>query len=136
MRAQRVKGRLRWLNGAVPCVNTTLCVYEEKQRSSGETHSYGEVQMFFVVISYRSKRRKGMFGMFVLWMFVEHREEKEIPQSNQAGEFPDCVLFTQRALVTRDLFLFPSEVTKRLWEVTRMRRREYLLAVWLENRVL
>lgn len=76
-----------------------------------------------------------MVGMFVLWMFLEHRKEKEIPQSNQAGEFPDCVLFTQRALVTRELFLFLSEVTKRLWEVTGM-RREYLLAVWLENRVL
>lgn len=29
LRAQRVKGRLRWLNGAVPCVNMTLYIYEK-----------------------------------------------------------------------------------------------------------
>lgn len=80
--------------------------------------------MFFGVISCRRGGKAGLLGMF-----VKQGEEKEIPQSNQAGEFPDCVLFTQKALVTRELFLFPLEVTKRLWEVTGMRRREYLLAV-------
>lgn len=78
---------------------------------------------------FRTEVRGGKAGL--LGMFVEQREEKEVPQSNQAGEFPDFVLFTRRALVTRALFLFPfpSEVTKRLREVTGMRRREYLFAV-------
>jgi len=50
-----------------------------------------------------------------------------MPRGNQVGEFPDkLLLFTRRVLFSRELF--PSEVTKRLWEVAGMRNSEQVIS--------
>lgn len=114
-RAQRVKEDWGGQEALFTGVYEHETVHTEKQRSSWEMDTYDEMQMFIGVIWLRLWRGKARLGARdVCWV----EGKREMPRGNKVGEFPaKFLLFTRRALFSREHFLFPSEVTKSLWKV-------------------
>lgn len=126
------KGRLRWLSRAVHR-HVLMQDFAHLERKTEEVVRDGfiwwstNVLWGYLIEVWGEKARLG--ARDACWV----EGEREMPWGNKVGEFPDkFLLLTRRALFPRELF--PSEVTKRLWKVTGMRKRNWL-ALWLGNRV-